>query len=128
MAILWKNGSIGAQHTDPILIDGYLYSYSGESSKKKGQFKCVEMATGKEMWSTDQIGQGTATYVDGHLICFDIRGNLYLVKPDPESFKLSGAINKAMENVKSPSWTVPVAANGKLYLRYLQHLMCYALK
>ena len=125
--VLWKNGSIEAQHTDPILIDGYLYSYSGESSKKKGQFKCVDLATGQEMWSTDKIGQGTATYVDGHLICFDITGNLYLVKPDSESFKLLGAINKAMEGVKAPSWTVPVAANGRLYLRYLQHLVCYSL-
>ena len=125
--VLWKNGSIEAQHTDPILIDGYLYGYSGESSKKKGQFKCVELATGKEMWSTDKIGQGSATYVDGHLICFGITGNLYLVKPDPKSFELTGVINKAMENVKSPSWTVPVAANGKLYLRYLQRLVCYSL-
>jgi outer membrane protein assembly factor BamB len=125
--ILWKNKTIGGQHTDPILINGYLYSYSGESSRKNGLFKCVELNTGKEMWSTDKIGQGTTTYVDGHLICMDITGNIYLVNPDPKSFHLVGSITKAMEDVKSPAWTLPVVANGKLYLRYLQHLVCYSL-
>jgi outer membrane protein assembly factor BamB len=126
--VLWKNEAILAQHTDPIVINGYLYSYSGESSNKNGLFKCVEMATGKEMWSTNQIGQGTVTYADGHLICFDIRGNLYLVQPDPATFKKTGEFKNAMEGVKNPAWTVPVVANGKLYLRYLQHLVCYNLQ
>lgn len=126
-AVLWKSSVVGAQHSDPILIDGYLYSYSGESSRKNGAFKCVELATGKEMWSTGEVGQGTTAYVDGHLICFDISGNLYLVKPNPKSFELTGQMKHAMEDVRNPAWTVPVVANGRLYLRYLQHLVCYNL-
>jgi outer membrane protein assembly factor BamB len=118
---------MSAQHSDPILIDGYLYGYSGESTRKNGQFKCVELRTGKEMWSTGDISQGTTTFVDGHLICMDISGNIHLVKPDPKSFELVGTVTKAMEDVKSPAWTVPVVANGKLYLRHLQHLVCYSL-
>ncbi len=124
---LWKSEVIGAQHSDPILIDGYLYSYSGESTRKNGLFKCVEWATGKEVWSTGEISQGTATYVDGHLICMDISGNIHLVKPNPKSFELAGTIKNAVEDVKSAAWTVPVVANGKLYLRHLQHLVCYSL-
>ena len=125
--ILWKSEVIGAQHSDPILIDGYLYSYSGESTRKNGLFKCVDLLTGKEMWSTNEISQGTATYVDGHLICMDISGNIYLVKPNPKSFTLVGTLSNALDNVKSAAWTVPVVANGKLYLRHLQHLVCYSL-
>lgn len=124
---LWKSEVIGAQHSDPVLIDGYLYSYSGESTRKNGLFKCVEMSSGKEMWSTNEISQGTATYVDGHLICMDISGNIYLVKPNPKSFELVGSVTNAVEDVKSAAWTVPVVANGRLYLRHLQHLVCYSL-
>ena len=97
---LWKSEVIGAQHSDPILIDGYLYSYSGESTRKNGLFKCVEMLTGKEMWSTNEISQGTATYVDGHLICMDISGNIYLVKPNPKSFELVGTVIKPWKMLK----------------------------
>lgn len=123
--VLWKNKAIQAQHTDPILVDGYIYGYSGDSSNNRGRFKCVELATGKEMWSTQEIGQGTATFTDGHLICLDLKGNLFLVKPDPKQFRKVTEFKTAIEDVKNLSWTVPVVANGKLYLRYLQHLYCY---
>lgn len=126
-SVLWKSNVMEAQHSDPVLIDGYIYGYSGESSHNNGQFKCIELSTGKEIWSTGQIGQGTTTFVDGHLVCLDIKGNLFLVEPDPKSFKLTGKMMHALQDVKNPAWTVPVVANGKLYLRYLQQLICYQL-
>jgi outer membrane protein assembly factor BamB len=125
--VIWKSNIMEAQHSDPVLIDGYIYGYSGESSRNNGQFKCIELSTGKEMWSTNKIGQGTTTYVDGHLICLDIKGNLFLVKPNSSGFKKVGEIKAAIEGVKNPAWTVPVIANGKLYLRYMQQLVCYKL-
>ncbi len=126
-SVLWKSRVMEAQHSDPILIDGYIYGYSGESVRNVGQFKCIELLTGKELWSTNLLGQGTVTYVDGHLICQDIKGNLYLVHPDPSGFKIAGKMLSAIEDVKNPAWTVPVVANGRLYLRYLQQLICYKL-
>lgn len=126
-SVLWKSHALEAQHSDPVLVDGYLYGYSGESSRNNGQFKCIGLLTGKELWSTGEIGQGTTTFVDGHLICLDIKGNLFLVEPDPSGFKKSGEIQHALEDVKNPAWTVPVVANGKLYLRYMQQLVCYQL-
>jgi len=126
-SILWKNNVMEAQHSDPILIDGYIYGYSGESSRNTGQFKCIELSTGKEIWSTNLLGQGTTTFADGHLICLDIKGNLFLINPDPSGFKKIGEIRKAIPEVKNPAWTVPVVANGKLYLRYMQQLICYKL-
>lgn len=125
--VLWKNNFMEAQHSDPVLIDGYLYGYSGESSRNNGQFRCIQLSTGNEMWSTNAIGQGTTTFVDGHLICQDIKGNLFLVKPNPSGFVKLGEIRSAIRDVKNPAWTVPVVANGKLYLRYLQQLVCYQL-
>ena len=123
--VLWKNKVMEAQHSDPILIDGYIYGYSGESARNVGQFKCLELSTGKEMWSTDVIGQGTTTYSDGYLICQNLKGDIFLIKPEPAGFKKIGEIKSAIADVKNPAWTVPVIANGKLYLRYLQQLVCY---
>jgi outer membrane protein assembly factor BamB len=125
--VLWKNNVMEAQHSDPILIDGYIYGYSGESGRNNGQFKCIELLTGKEMWSTGDIGQGTTTFADGHLICLDIKGNLFFVQPDSNGFEKVGEIKRAIQDVKNPAWTVPVVANGKLYLRYLQQLISYNL-
>ena len=126
-SVLWKNNFMEAQHSDPVLIDGYIYGYSGESSRNNGHFKCIELSTGKEMWNTNAIGQGTTTFVDGHLICQDIKGNIFLVNPNPTGFVKVGEIRSAIKDVKNPAWTVPVVANGKLYLRYMQQLVCYKL-
>jgi outer membrane protein assembly factor BamB len=124
--VIWKNNVIEAQHSDQILIDGYLYGYAGESNNRS-PFKCVEYKTGKEMWSTNEIGGGTCIFVDNHLICLDVKGYLYLVKPDSKSFNKLGEIKEAIKEVKSLAWTSPVAANGKLYLRYMQTLICFNL-
>lgn len=126
-SVIWENKVIEAKHSDPVFIDGYIYGYSGETTRNVGQFKCLELSTGKEMWSTDLIGQGTSTFVDGHLICLDLKGNLFLLNPDPSGFKKVGEMMSAIGNAKNPAWTVPVVANGKLYLRYLQQLVCYKL-
>ena len=123
----WRNEVIASHHSDPVIIDGYIYGYSGMSGRNTGDFKCVELDTGKEMWTTDKVGWGTITYVDGHLICFDIKGNLYLVDPHSDKLRIVSDFKNAIPDVKTHSWTVPVFANGKLYVRYLQRLICYDL-
>lgn len=124
---LWRNKAIASHHSDPIIIDGYIYGYSGQSSQNRGDFKCLDLATGSEQWSTDQIGWGTTVYVDGYLLCLDIKGNLFLVEPDPTAFKLTTPFPDALPDIADPAWTLPVVANGRLYLRYMQHLICYDL-
>jgi outer membrane protein assembly factor BamB len=121
---LWRSKVIASHHSDPILLDGLLYGYSGQSEQNEGRFKCVELETGRERWSTDAIGWGTTVFVDGHLLCLDIRGNLFLVKPDPNKFEKVAELRAALGQVTDPAWTLPVVANGKLYLRYMQRLVC----
>lgn len=121
---IWKNKVIASQHSDPIIIDGFIYGYSGQSEQNEGWFKCVELETGKEMWRTDKIGWGTTLYVDGHLLCMDIEGNLFLVKPDPKEFIKVTELKNVLGKIEHAAWTIPVIANGKLYIRYMQRLIC----
>ena len=116
---LWKSKVIASHHSDPIIIDGFVYGYSGQSNQNKGKFKCVELETGKEMWST--------VYVDGLLLCMDIKGNLFLVEPNPDKFRKVTEFKNALGEVSDPAWTIPVVANGRLYLRYMQRLICYGI-
>jgi len=71
------------------------------------------------------MGWGTCVYVDEHLLCCDIHGNLYLVKPDPQAFAAVAEWRRALGKIRGPVWTVPVVANGRLYLRFKQRLVCY---
>jgi len=126
-AALWKNKKFTPDHSDPIEINGFLYGYSGKSYQNKGFFKCINLKTGKINWSSSKAGWGTTVYADGHLLTMDIKGNLFLIKPDPKGLKLISSMKNALGIVKKYAWTVPVIANGKLYLRYMQRLVCYDL-
>ena len=123
--VIWRSKVMASHHSDPIIIDGFLYGYSGLSNQNKGYFKCVELETGAEKWSTGEMGWGTVIHVDGHLICMDIKGNLFLIKPDPNEFRKVTEFRGAMGEVKHTAWTIPIVANGRLYLRYMQRLVCY---
>ncbi len=125
--VLWTNKAIASHHSDPYIIDGCIYGYSGDSIQNRGAFKCVDLQTGEEKWSTNDMGWGTCQYVDGYLLCMDIKGNLFLMQPAPTEFKLVTKLPGALGRVRHATWTIPVVANGKLYLRYKQQLRCYQL-
>jgi len=125
--VVWTSKVIASHHSDPIIIDGFIYGYSGQSNQNRGHFKCVKLDDGTEKWRTAKIGWGTTLHVDGHLLCMDNKGSLFLVKPDPEAFRKVTEFKHALGDVKHPAWTIPVVANGRLYLRYMQRLVCYSL-
>jgi outer membrane protein assembly factor BamB len=125
--VVWQSKVIASFHSDPFIIDDHIYGYSGQSTQNKGEFKCVELRTGTEKWATKEMGWGTCVYVDGFLLCCDIKGNLFLMKPDPERFIKVTGMPRALGKIKGSAWTVPVLANGKLYLRFQQKLVCYSL-
>ena len=123
--VVWKNELIASLHSDPFIIDGHIYGYSGDSNSNKGFFKCVELETGVEKWSSKEMGLGTCVAVDDYLLCYDVKGSLFLIKPDPEKFVKIASIPKIWGRVKGGIFTIPVLANGKLYLRFKQSLMCF---
>ena len=123
--VLWKNELFASIHSDPYVLGGYLYGYSGDSSQNKGKFKCLNLENGTEQWSTNDMGWGTCVWVDGYLLCIDIKGNLFLMKPDPNTFIKVTELPKALGNVSGPVWTKPVLAGDNLYLRFKQRLVCY---
>ncbi len=124
---LWTHKVMAAHHTDGFILDGFLYGYSGQSMQNKGSFKCVDLASGAERWSTEEMGWGTCVHVDEHLMCLDIKGNLFLMKPDPEKFIKITEMPQSLGDIRGPVWTLPVIANDRLFLRFKQQLMCYAL-
>ena len=122
---LWRIEEFSAIHSDPYIIDGFIYGYSGDSFQNKGTFKSIDLSNGEEKWSSNDIGWGTCTLVDGYLICSDIKGNIFLVRPDPDKFDLVTTMSSALGDIKGPVWSTPVVANRHLYLRFKQKLICY---
>ena len=110
------------KHGGVVLVGDYLY---GDSDDRGIPF-CAELMTGDVKWKSRGAGKGSASVAaaDGHLYIRYADGTMTLVKASPEgfeeisSFKMPGSGDR-------PSWSHPVIADGKLYLRESDAILCY---
>jgi outer membrane protein assembly factor BamB len=121
-------------HGTVVAVGDYVYGYTDN----KG-WVCQEWKTGKVAWTEKRKLPGTTAgslvAADGHLYLFSDEGVAALIKASPEGWQESGRFEiprKSTAKEKYPSnysgsgiWTVPVIANGRLYLRDQELLFCY---
>ena len=105
----------------PVCKDGYLYGMFGFKQFKKGPMKCVELATGKVMWSHPGFGQGNVILVGNRLVALAEDGNLVIIEATPDSYK-EIARTKAFHD---KCWTTPAFADGKIYVRSISQGICF---
>jgi outer membrane protein assembly factor BamB len=124
---LWeKTKAVASCNSDPVIKDGYVYSFSGNGPN--GALKCLELKTGNVKWETKDFGNGSLVLVDGCFLVMGYKGKMGLVKADPGGFaKLAEMQVYTMKN-KMPVYTAPAIAGNCVYVRYQQELKCFSLK
>ena len=113
------------KHGGVVLVGDHLY---GGSDDQPIPF-CAELATGKIAWKQRGSGKNSMAIAaaDGHLYIRYADGTLSLVKADPAayaevaSFQVPGSGGR-------PSWAHPVIADGRLYLREGDSILCYEIR
>jgi outer membrane protein assembly factor BamB len=111
-------------HGGFVLLDGYVY---GENN---GHLGCREFLTGKSMWEKSRTaGKGSITYADGRLYYREEggKGTIFLIEANPNKYVEHGHFDQP-DRSRNNSWSHPVIANGKLYLRDQDVLLCYDVK
>ncbi len=120
------NTKLQNKHGGVVLVGDYIYGDSGDS----GSPFCAELMTGEIRWKTREgSGKKSASVAaaDGHLYFRYQDGTMTLVEANPEEFREVGSF-KIPGSGDRPSWSHPVIADGKLYLREGDKLFCYRLK
>jgi outer membrane protein assembly factor BamB len=121
---IYSNTDMMDHHGGVIQLDGNIYGHSDT----KG-WVCMDMLTGKLKWSDKGVGKGSIAYADGH---FYLRsegkpGTIALIEATPDGYKEHGRFNQPDRSNKQ-AWPHPVIANGKLYIRDMETLLCYDIK
>jgi outer membrane protein assembly factor BamB len=106
-------------HGGVILFDGYLYG-----SSDPGVLTCLDYKTGDKKWADRSCGKGSVLYADGMLYVRSERGPISLVAATPDGFQLKGRFEQPDRSGKE-TWPHPVIANGMLYIRDQDVLLCY---
>jgi outer membrane protein assembly factor BamB len=121
---LYANTDLVNHHGGVVLVDGHIYGHSD-----RGGWKCLDLATGRVRWENRGIGKGSVIYADGHLICRSETGsgNIALVEATPDGYREKSRFAQPDRSGRN-SWAHPVIANGRLYLRDQNVLLCYNLR
>lgn len=109
-------------HGGVILLDGHLYGCSNPSI-----LACLDYRTGKTVWTDRSSGKCSLLYADGRLYARSEKGPVSLIAATPDGFQLKGRFDQPDRSDKA-SWPHPVIANGRLFLRDQDVLLCYDLR
>jgi outer membrane protein assembly factor BamB len=133
-----RRKSMQCHWNTPIHVDGYLYGCSGRHAEN-GELRCIELATGKVMWSKPGMGRTSLLLVDGHFLCLEEEGVLRLLKVNPNKYEEVSSIElrptgtddkpdpTAEPLLQYPCWAAPILSHGLLYVRGHDRLVCVEL-
>ncbi|MCX8108539.1 MAG: PQQ-like beta-propeller repeat protein [Verrucomicrobiae bacterium] len=123
---VYKNKTMANHHGGVILVGDHVYGHSDTRG-----WVCQELLTGKEVWSErSKVGKGSILYADGHLYLREEdkgKSQVVLVEATPSGYREKGRFEQPFHSGKE-AWPHPVIANGKLYLRDQDILLCYDVK
>jgi outer membrane protein assembly factor BamB len=113
-------------HGGMILLDGHIYCGHGHNL---GLPLCIDMLSGKDDWRPGRgPGEGSAaiSYADGRLYFRYQNGVMALIEATPKEYVLKGSFK--IPSSGGPSWPHPAIAQGHLYLRDQDTLLCYDIR
>jgi outer membrane protein assembly factor BamB len=112
-------------HGGVILHDGCLYGAHGGLGG--GRLVCLDFKTGKVLWDERRSGKRSVAFADGRIYYRQEDGTMILFEPSPKQYLERGRF-KQPDRTDKPAWAHPVVANGKLYIRDQDVLLCYDVK
>ena len=89
--------------------------------------RCIELATGKVMWSEPRLTRASLLYVDGHFVCLSEDGTLRLIRVNCKKYDLVAELvwrEAGQALLMEPAWAAPVLSHGLLYVRGENRLVC----
>lgn len=125
---VWFTKKLQNHHGGVIYFDGCLYGANG--GNEGGALVCLDFKTGNVLWnqrSENRAPKGSIALADGRFYYRCEDGTMLLFEPSAKEYLERGRFPQP-DRSTAPDWAHPVIANGKLYLRDQDVLLCYDVK
>ncbi|MET0214267.1 MAG: PQQ-binding-like beta-propeller repeat protein [Vicinamibacterales bacterium] len=121
IAPVWQNADLPMYMSTAVESGGYLY---GLTHRNRGQFFCVEAATGKTMWTTKgREGENAALVTAGELVmAMTTEGELVIFRANPKAFDPV----KRYTLAESAVWAHPAPVSGGVVVKDVDTLAYWA--
>ena len=117
---VYFNRNMQNHYSTSVLVGDYLYGFSSSI------LTAMKFETGEVAWRDRSVGKGSLIYADRHLYALGEEGVVGLVDATPAGYHEISRFE--IPKGGFPTWSQPVIANGKLYLREQDNLFCYNVK
>jgi outer membrane protein assembly factor BamB len=115
---VWTSNRLRLHHGNAICLGDTLYFSSGGKGSV-AIFTAVDFRSGKVLWQDRSIAKATFVWADQKLITLNGDGDLMIVHPAREGFKVAAKASL----LTSLAWTPPVLVGSRLYIRDRRSLM-----
>lgn len=119
---VWESPDLDSRIGAVVKIGDYLY---GSGDKNRFWF-CLDWKTGEIKYKDNALGIGNVIACDGMLYCYSDRGDLALVKINPEKFEMTGKFKITLGT--DQHWAHPIIYKGVMYVHHGNTLMAYKIK
>ena len=117
---IWRNRVMKNHFNSSVLVGEHLYGFDNAI------LKCVEAATGDEVWAQRGFSKGSLVYADGQLLVLGERGLLASVEASPRGYRELARHQLFATDTKT--WTMPSLAGGRLFVRSQGELVALDLR
>jgi outer membrane protein assembly factor BamB len=107
-------------HASSVLIADHLYGFSGAI------LTAMKFDTGEVAWKDRSVGKGSMIFADDRLYLFSENGQVGLAEANPTAYKEHGRFQ--IQTGSAKTWSHPVVADGRLYLRDQDTIYAYDVK
>ncbi len=104
-------------HASSVLVANTLYGFSSAI------LTALDFMTGEVLWRDRSVGKGSLIVADGRLYLFGENGVAGLAEATRAGYRELGRFE--LKTSGSPTWSHPVVANARLYLRDQDTLYCF---
>jgi outer membrane protein assembly factor BamB len=107
-------------YSSSVLVNGTVYGFNS------AVLTAMNFLTGEVAWRDRSVGKGSVAYAEGHIYAIGENGTIGLVEATPTAYKEKSRFE--ISRGAFPTWTPPVIANGRLYVREQDNLYSYNIK
>jgi outer membrane protein assembly factor BamB len=107
-------------HASSVLVGEHLYGFSSNI------LTAMKFDTGEVAWRDRSVGKGSVIFADDRLYLFSENGVVGLAEANPTGYREHGRFQ--LKTGSLPTWSHPVVANGKLFLRDQDTIYAYSVR
>lgn len=104
-------------HASAVLVGDHLYGFSSAI------LTAMHFETGRQAWRDRSVGKGSLAFADDRLYLFSENGVVGLAEANPAGYVEHGRFQ--IRTGSLPTWSHPVVAGGKLFLRDQDTIFAY---